>query len=112
MHEFDQFKRRKIVKNYGNTMKASKIKWPFCEIKGECNQRLKIARMLVKNKSLKEKDDYFYTSAILVNSSRKSDHYLSRRLAKKYHELGGERKTSCDEKYYNKMGWDKKQMEK
>lgn len=112
MHEFNQFRRRKIVKNYSKRMKEAQIKWPFYELKGECNQRFKIIRTLVKNKALKDKNDYFWAGAILLNSSRKSDYYLSRKLIKKYHELGGRRKTGCDEKYYKKQGWNKKEMEK
>lgn len=105
LHQRDQRKRREIAAEYGTKFAETKSKEPFLIFKGETDEKTKVISFLVENKALKEPDDFYYASLMLLNSGEKEHFILAYELLKNYRGLGGEKSWWVGEGYYKKVKW-------
>lgn len=112
MHEHDQTRRRQIIETQGSPkMDEAKDKTVFYEFKGECEERTRIARFLIDNNALKEKDDYYYAATIIINIGSLENFKIAYKLIKKYREMGGNKPWRFYDKYFKVQNWGKSKEE-
>lgn len=105
-YEYDQKKRIEIVKDQKTKkVKEAKNKNLFYIFKGECEERARIVLFLIENDALKNRDDYYFAAAIIVNVGSLENFYLAYELINKYRQMGGRKKWGFFDDYFERQNW-------